>query len=139
MDLIYSIRSHYITYILHRIHHRESFFLLLFSVEAVVVPILSHSPLTVTYRHNVYALSRLQVYLPVVLRHSRDDILARQRPPTAHARVFYPYIMVLFLQLYSHIGILDEDGRVWFAITMQHLSLVVHLVLYRHRRGQQFM
>ena len=86
------------------------------------------------HRYDVYTLPLLECYLPIILRHSGDDMLVCECPLLADTAVLDPQISVLLCDLKPHLGILLEDGRVGFARVVHDFSLVVDEILHSQGR-----
>ena len=108
--------------------------LLLGTGKLVVDTIAAHTILGLTNRYDVDALARLQRDLPVVLRYTCHDVVARQGPALSDMAVLYPYIPILFGEAAVGLGILCENRGMRLAVVVHDVPLVVHDILNGHRR-----
>ena len=112
---------------------------LLVAGKLVVESVRSYRPFGLAYRHNVHTLVGLEVYAPLVLWHTRHDVVLAEGPVLSNARVLHPYISVLRVPLNVNLRVLYENRRVRLAVVVHYLPLVVHDVLYVDHRRQQFV
>ena len=108
------------------------------SPEGVFISVGAHRQSLAVAGHQVHTLPPLQFEHPVVLRHSRHHILLRQLPSAAHVRVLQPDVFVGFREQRFHPCILREYRRLLLHLLLQDFPLVLHQVLQRQRRRQQF-
>ena len=85
-------------------------------------------------RHHIDTLAWSQVYLPMVLGHTSDDVIVSQGPTFAHVAVFNPNIGILLSKLVLAHSILHKQTGVRFTIVVHNLTLIVHQVLNAERR-----
>ena len=104
------------------------------AVEGFIDTIATHLVVFLSHRHHVDALARRQTDLPVVLWHTCDDVIVGEMPMLANVAIFNPDITVLLCERDLHHGILHEDRRMWLAVEMHDLTLVVHEILKSQRR-----
>ena len=72
------------------VNHRELRCGLFLTGKPVGIMIRANHPLALANGRDVETLSLLQMYLPSVFGHTRDDILAGKGPFRAHATILYP-------------------------------------------------
>ena len=115
----------------------EVFYVRQITAELVVETVRAHSPTVCAYGHDVDTLTLAERQRPVVLGHTCHNVVLRQRPVLAYVCVLHPFVAVLLCPLRLQFGVLHEDRRMWLAVVVHNLALVVHNVLYgEHRREQ---
>ena len=104
------------------------------AIYTVVNMVAAHLIVFIANRHHVNTFAWLQRQRPVVLWHTRYDIVVRQCPIGSHVAVLYPNIVVLLRKAETNIGILYEDAGMWFAVVVHDVALVVDDILNGQRR-----
>ena len=95
----------------------------------IIISIRTDGIAALSYWHDIYTLVFTQFHLPVILRHTSDNIVVCECPSTSHKTVFYPQISVLLCNLYLCNGILNKHCRVWFTRMVHYATLVIDEIL----------
>ena len=103
--------------------------LLFGTIETVIDMIATHHVVVFPYGHNIQTLTRSELYLPIITRHTRDDMITRQRPFLAYMTILNPDIRILRREGYIHQRILNEDRRMRLAVVVHDETLVGHHIL----------
>ena len=87
---------------------------------------------------NVYTLAGLERHRPVVVGHTRHDMVAGQRPVRADAAVLYPDVLVVLGEAAVRQRILRKNAGMWLAVVVHDVTLVVDDVLDGNGRRYHF-
>ena len=102
------------------------------AVEGFVDPIATHLIILLTHRHHVDTLTRDQRDIPIILRHTCNDMIVRELPTLAHMTILYPDICILLREAYLHQGVLHKYGGMGLAVEVHDLTLIVLQILDAH-------
>ena len=125
--------------LLRRVSDGKLLLLLFRPCKSVVIAVGAHHPVRFADRHHIHTLPLVQPDLPVVLGHTRDDVLARQGPALAYPAVLHPEVLVLRRDAHPRDGILYEHCRMRLQRVVHDLPLVVDEILDRQGRGEEFV
>ena len=101
------------------------------SGEAVVNIIAADGVVGIADGDNVDTIAWGKGYMPVILGHSRDDVIMREMPVGTNVGVLNPYIGIIGSNRNVHHRILYEDRRLRFAPVVHYLSLIIDDILNR--------
>ena len=114
-------------------HHRELLLLLFSTGKTVIHVIAAKGKLGIADRNDINTLTRFQLQLPVILRHTSDNMVVGYLPPLTNMAILYPDVRIGFRERDVSHSILHKNARMGFPVVVHNLTLVVHQVLKPQR------
>ena len=104
------------------------------TIQRFIDTVTTHLIVRLPDGHHIDTLARFQADFPIVLRHTRDNVIMGKVPTATDVAILYPNIAVLLCKRNLHDGILHKNARMGFTVEVHNLPLVVDEVLESHRR-----